>query len=504
MKPIPIRQPGLSVILRKNVGRSTLDGKLPVSQRFAGQNKTIDLTPFIGEQGRVVVHKSVREPAGSFSITFADKVSDAEDTVYGLVEPMDVIEIRMAGDAYQHPKQATSSSDTRPASLPIMMRGLVSRVTRSEGMGADGKPQRSVTVTGQDYGKIWQILQVFNSPYVDPKANLITSMPFYAQFGMALNTNYAEDFVKDVFKQVINPFIDRMREQATGSDKSTSPLMNISTEGVEISDGIVSPFGIGGWGGGTIYSLLQEHCDTGAWNELFIEDREAGPVVVYRPNPFMELDPSDTKYIVPMKVEPKFVPITRADIVTMTVERSDEHMANYFWVDAPRFALNYGESSRQFAYMAKPEEVYLQDYGNVSPKLYGIRRMWEQTQQGGREERNNGNGTQAGSARTISETSCIEWMNKRRRQLVAMNKDNVILEAGSMTIKGNEALRAGTYARLSHGGMVSDYYAASVTHDYVPFQRYITQVDFERGTGFADRVAREGGKQSPYWGEVAE
>lgn len=504
MKPVPIRHPGLSVILRKNVGRKTLNGALPVSERFAGQNKTIDLWPFLGETGRVVVHKSVREPAGSFTITFGDQISKADDSVYGLVEPMDVIEIRMAGDAYQHPKRSGSTSDAKPESLPIMMRGLVSSVQRSESMGPDGKPQRFVTVSGQDYGKIWQILQVFNSPYVDPKANLITSMPFFAQFGMALNTNYAEDFVRDVFKQVVNPFIDRMREQASGGDKSTSPLMNISTDGIEISAGVVSPFGIGGWGGGTIYSLLQEHCDAGAWNELYIEDRESGPVVVYRPNPFMDLDPKETKYVMPLKTEPKFVPVTRADVVSMTVERSDQNLANYFWVDAPRFAINYGETSRQLAYLADPNEVYIQNYGNNSPKLYGIRRMWEQTQQGGRGELNNGNGTPEGSARTISEKSCLEWMNERRRQLVAMNKDNVILEHGSMTVKGNEALRAGVYARLAHGGMTSDYYVTSVTHDFIPFQRYLTHVEFERGRGFADRVAREGGKQSPYWGEVAE
>lgn len=502
MKPIQVRHPGLSVILRKNVGRSTLDGKMPVSQRFAGQNRTINLTPFIGEQGRVVVHKSVREPAGSFTITFGDQISNDDDTVYGLVEPMDVIEIRMAGDAYRHPQKTTSTGDDIPASLPIMMRGLVSSVQRTEAMGQNGQPQRFVTVSGQDYGKIWQIMQVFNSPYIDPKANLITSMPFFAQFGMALNTNHAEDFVKNVFDQVINPFIDKMREQATGSDKRTSPLMNISTAGIEINDGIVSPFGIGGWGGGTIYSLLQEHCDTGAWNELFIEDRESGPVVVYRPNPFMDM--ARNEFIMPVKSAPEYLALNREDVVSMTVGRSDQNMANYYWVDAPRFALNYGESSRQFAYMDQPEKVYLQNYGNVSPKLYGIRRMWEQTQQGGREERNNGNGTQDGGARTISEKSCIEWMNLRRSQLVAMNKDNIIFETGSMTVKGHERLRAGTYARLTHGGMVSDYYAVSVTHDYVPFQRYLTQVEFERGTGFADRVVREGGKQSPYWGEVAE
>lgn len=503
MKSIPIRHPGLSVILRKNVGRKTLDGALPVSERFAGQNKTIDLTDFVGEQGRVVVRKSVREPAGSFSITFADKISMAEDTVYGLVEPMDVVEIRMAGDAYRHPNLSPTKNDIQPSSLPIMMRGIVSRVERTEGMGPDGKPQRFVTVSGQDYGKIWQIIQVFLNPYIDSKANLITSMPFFAKFSLALSTNLAENFVRDVFNQVVNPFIDKMREQASSEDKSTSPLMNISTDGIQIEDGVVSPFGIGGWGGGTIYSLLQEHCDTGSWNELYIEDKESGPVVVYRPNPFMDAARTDG-YIMPIKNAPEYWAISREDIVSMTVSRSDDHVANFFWVDAPRFLINYGETARQLAYMARPEEVYIQNYGNVSPKLYGTRRMWEQTQQGGRSERSSGNGTPDSSARTFDQQSCLEWMNLRRRQLVAMNKDNVIFESGSMTIKGHERLRAGTYARLTHGGMVSDYYAVSVTHDYVPFQRYITQVEFERGTGFIDRVTRGGGKDSPYWGEVAE
>lgn len=495
MTDVRVRHPGISVVLRKNVGRSTLDGQIPVSKRFDGQRRELDLTPLLGDQGRVVVRKSIREPAGSFSITIPDQIAGDNDTLYGLVEPMDVVEIRMAGDAFAHPK--SGGSDGNPQRLPIMMRGLVSRVERSQAVDMDGRPHRAVTITGQDYGKIWQILQVFLSPFIAPEANLITSLPFFAQFGAAINTMHAEEFVKEVFAKVVNPFIDTMKK-ASG-DRATSPLLNIQPD-MQVADGVVSPFGIGGWQGGTIYALLQEHCDIGPWNELYIEDREDGPFVVYRPNPFIAANRKD--WIMPVTVAPAFVNITREDVVSMSVARSDENVANYFWVDAPRFALNFGETVRSFAYMAKPEDVYVTNHGNVDPTLYGNRRMWAQTQQGGRGEVNNGNGTPDGAQRTLGEADCIAWMARRREQLVRANLDNVVFETGSMAIRGNEAVKAGAYVRLENGGMFSDHYVTSVTHDYLPFQRYLTQVEFERGTGFIDRVQREGGRQSPYWAEL--
>lgn len=499
MTTVKVRHPGLLVILRKNVGRSTVDGKSPVSERFAGQQRSIDLTPYIGEHGAVRVSKSTREAAGGFVITFADRINpDAQDTMYGLIEPMDVIEIRMAGDAYSHPRPVTTGPQA-PRQLPIMMRGLVSEVTRSEGITSTGQPQRSVTVTGQDYGKIWQILQIFNNPYVAPEANLITSFPFFARFGLTFNTMPAEKFVREVFDKVINPYIKNMRSIG-GADESASPLLTIDTSGIQISDGMVSPFGIGGWAGGTVYSLLAEHADVGPWNELYIDDIEAGPVVVYRPNPFMTADGSE--YIVPLTEEPDIVNITREDVVTMTASRSDADVANYFWVDAPRFNMNYTETLRAYAYQADPADVYDNKYGNNNPYLYGTRRMSEQTQQGGRGETNNGNGTPNGSERTVNESELTGWILKRLKQLKAKNRDNVVFEKGAMRLKGNEAIRAGVYVRLEHGNMVSDYYAVSVQHDYVPFGSYTTTVNFERGTGFIDRVRQEGGASSPYWSEL--
>lgn len=506
MKTIKMRHPALQVLLRKNLGRAVNGEALPVSERFAGQQRTVDLTPYFGDAGAVQTSKSVREPAGGFTLTFADKINpEASDTVYGLVEPMDVIEIRFAGDAYKQPQGAGTGNFARadrgqaPLNLPIIMRGLVTDVRRVEAMSGGGQPQRSVVITGQDYGKIWQILQIVNSPFVDPKANLITSFPFFARFGLNINTQYAESFVKDVFDKVVNPYIAKM---ATKTGGASSPLLAINTAGIQVRDGVVSPFGIGGWQGGTIYSLLAQHCDIGPWNELYIEDREDGPYVVYRPNPFMTAD--GKSYIMDVVVEPDFVAITRDDIVSMAVSRSDANVANYFWVDSPRFALNADNTLRLMSYQAKPDEVYQTGYGNNDPEFYGFRRLQEVTQQGGRTEAHNGNGLPAGNDQTIYTNAAVDWLNLRRRQLREINKDNVVLESGVMRLKGNEGVKAGTYLRLNHGNMQSDYYVVSVQHDYIPFGGFFTTAQVERGTGFVDRVQKGNGPASPYWAELGE
>lgn len=497
MKPIKVRNPALSVTLLKNVGRAKIDNGLPVSTRYSGQKKTVDLTPYFGDMGSVRVSKSVREPAGAFVLTFADKIDqDAQDTVYGLVEPMDVIEIRIAGDAYLN---ANASGAAKP---PVMMRGFVSNVRRSETMQDNGEPQRAVIISGQDYGKIWQILQVFFMPNAPQGDNLITSFPFFARYGLSFKTMPAQQFVQEVFQKVINPYIAEMASQG-GNDPKTSPLLQIKTD-MQVTDGNVSPFGIGGWMGGTIYSLLAQHCDQGVWNEIFIEDREDAPYVVYRPNPFTSVD--GKTYIMPVEKgkEPKFVTIGRDDVVSIVTERSDTNVANYFWVDAPRFNLNYVETLRAMSYQGAPQTFFVENYGNVNPKLYGTRKMWEQTAQGGDDETNSGNGTPDGQPRRINEAAAIAWMNLRRQQLIDQNKDNVVLENGTMRLKGNENIRSGTYVRLNSGNMQSNYYAVNVQHDYVPFGSYLTTVSFERGRGFIDRVQKGGGKASPYWAELAD
>lgn len=484
------RHPGLSVVIRKNVGRSSVTSGVPVSDRFSGITKTIDLAPFIGDHGGIRVSKSVRAGAGNFVVEITDMIKlDAQDSIYGLVEPMDVIEIRMTGDAYKNP------------TIPVMMRGFVTNIRRSQTMTGGGRPERKVIITGMDYGKIWQILQIFWMPNAPAPANLITSFPFFSQFGVTFNIQNGSDFIRQVFDEIVNPYIVNMGDISGQAD--TSPLLEIQKD-LQVLEGKISPYGIASWGGGSVYSLLTSFADVNGWNELFIEDREDAPYVVYRPNPFRTADSKGFVQDINEQLAPAITDISLDDVLAYDVGRSDENVANYFWVDAPRFSLNYTDTIRAFAYSGQPDTFYVQDYGNVDPRLYGTRKMQIDTQQGGNQETDNGNGSPDGTARQDNQNDFLGWMSKRRQQLIDQNKDNVVFEDGGFRIKGNENVRAGTYLRLTHGNMKSFYYVVSVTHDYRPFQSYVTHAVVERGTGFIDRSQQESGVASPYWGEVAQ
>lgn len=493
MTTVSIRHPKLQVTLLKNVGRKTheLATGVPTSKRFDGQAAVVDLTPYVGEYGSVRTSKTVHDPAGTFSLTLTDMINpDGQDSLYGTIEPMDAIHIRMIGDGY---KAAANGGI-----IPIMMRGLVTEVRRQEGMGADGKPQRSVVISGRDMGLIWQQMEIFLMPN-SPQANsaLITEFPFFAQFGLALSVQPVEDFLQGVVDKVINPYLDSMRKQQGAG--TVDPIINFTTD-IHVNDANVMVYGLGGWNAGTIYSLLMQYLDVGAFNELFVEDRESGPVIVYRPNPFFAADRK--KFILPSKegYSVGVVDLDRPDVVSLTAVRSSDDVANYYWIDAPRVGLNAPENLRMSAYAGDPNSFYVQDYGNVNPNLYGSRRMVSATQLGGRGETNTGNGIPDGPENTASDTSAIGWVTTRRKQLIAQNRDNVVLERGSMRLKGNEQIRAGKYILLTHGNMRSLYYCVGVQHDYVPFGGYTTTVQFERGTGFIDRVQQN----APYFSELAQ
>lgn len=490
MEHIRDRHPAISVKLLKNVGRTAVTNGVAVSDRFANtQNRTIDLAPFIGEHGSVRVSKSIRAPSGSFIIELTDQIKlDAQDSLYGLIEPMDVIEIRMTGEAYKNP------------TIPIMMRGFVGKVRRVQSVH-DGRPRRSVIITGHDYGKIWQILQIFYMPNVPATGNLITTFPFYARFGLTFNIQPVQEFVEQIIDKIINPYIVNMGD--IGGHADTSPLIQIEKD-IQVLNGKVSPYGIASWGGGSVYDLLAQFSDMQGWNELFVEDREDAPYIVFRPNPFKTADSKDFIQDINLDLQPAIIDVELDEVIAADVGRTDEDVANYFWVEAPRFMLNYDETMRAFAYYGAPETFFVQDYGNVDPRLYGTRKMQLQTDLGGDNETSNGNGTPDDGERQKSRDAYIGWMNERRITLIQQNKDNVVFEDGGFHLRGNEAIRPGTYMRLNHGNMQSLYYAVAVSHDYRPFSSYTTNVQVERGTGFVDRVQQESGAASPYWGEIAQ
>lgn len=500
MTQAKVATPRLEVWLFKTISRDTVDGNLAVSGRYQNKKQYIDLTPFLHAGSSVRTSKSVRQPAGGFSINFADKpdkgwYGDELESLSGLIEPMDVIEVRMWGGI-----------GPAPSMLPIVMRGLVSRITRQRVVGEDGRPQRVVTVTGLDYGKVWQTYQILYMRAYQPGKPLLSDFKIWEMFGVeAKNTMPAAEFVREVVEKIINKHMREFLPADMGI-----PVELILGDGIAVQHGVVSNNYQNS--DSTIYEMLRFHGDVGVWNELYTEDREDGVHVVYRPIPAYLLSNSPdrgTSKIQEDAPDPPIGVINDYEIKSIDEGRADENIANFFWVNASRFDLIDSMARRLMAIGADSPTVSLTDYANAAPKFYGWRAMYAETQQGGDEI------TYLGSNLLQAEQEARrghqgDWIDERRRIMLEMNKDNVVYEQGSAVVKGgpvrangqdgHDLLKAGDYAEFRNGSIVHYAYVHQVDHEFMPFQGYTTTLHFDRGEGFATRASMEG---SPWLSEQA-
>lgn len=496
-------KPQFSVRLYKTISRSTVDGQSAVSTRYSGKDEYIDLTPYLGDGSNVVTSKSIRDPAGAFSITFADRPNVAGvsrgpvlptaalETVYGLVEPMDVVEIRMWGGV-----------GPRPAILPIKMRGFVSQVARSQGMTTDGKPVRTVVVSGQDYGKLWQVYQILYLQAYAAGKPLLSTYNLWELFGInAQNTMKASEFVRAAVEKILNPYLSGFMPQ-------NSPMPKQMKLDTTVSHGVVNNSYQGQQG--SVYDMLKMFGDVGIWNELYTEDREDGVYVVYRPTPALKISGTgSSRKIQDDAPDPIYVTVADEDIQSLSTARSDENVANFYWVSNQRYDLIDDIYRKLLAIKDSDTTVYLKDYPNAAAKYYGVRPMYGETQQSDDDVKSMTSGLDKSGQEKRSERF-EAWIDNRRRLMVEMNKDNVVLERGTARIKGglmrpmgDECMKAGDYALFQQGNLEFEGYIVQITDEFVPYQSYATTINFERGTGFVTRAQMEGGVNSPWLAEQA-
>src|SRR5258708_35362000 len=114
--------------------------------------------------------------------------------------------------------------------MPTMMRGLVTSIRRGNVMSADGRPVRAVSISGQDYGKILQIMRISYLPNQVTGQLLLSYFKFFANYGVGSQPNKdAPTFVKEVVSNVLTPFLNDMRKAATepGPPQGITPIQNI-------------------------------------------------------------------------------------------------------------------------------------------------------------------------------------------------------------------------------------------------------------------------------------
>jgi hypothetical protein len=242
-----VYSPRFQVLLIKTVNRKTVDGTTPTSQRFQGAKGVINLAPWLGDGSAINTSKGTRDKAGGFSIVIPDMPIDRHglDTLYGVVEPMDLIEIRMQ-------RTRGKFTENQP---PIVMRGFVSRVTRSESL-AGGKPARTVTIQGQDYGKIWQMIQLFYGPSYITGEDILSGFKLMDKFGAGFkNALTNKTFLGVAINDIVNPFLAALLPEGSGF-----PQITIQTDQVvEASMGIT---GIQS-AEGSVAQLLHSYMDVG-------------------------------------------------------------------------------------------------------------------------------------------------------------------------------------------------------------------------------------------------
>lgn len=477
---IAVDSPDFSVSLVRMTNRTSTG-----AGGFAEPFTTVDITPYLGTGGAVSTSKSVSQPTGAFSLSFSDRLHpDYGDTIYALVEPMDLVEIRGA----RHPERYTGSA------LPLIMRGFVSSVSRQEQVGQDGTPYRTVNIVGQDAGKL---LDQFHIMFMFEAAKgsgplWVETFKLQAWLGIQAQAFDVGDFFKAVIDKVVNPFVEKM------SAFTHQKIKPFQTDTVTVKDGQVIPQMAASLDALSIWQLLEVFADR-PWNELWMQDQEDGPHLVFRPVPYRSYD--DDSFIMDGAVDPGTVDLDIADVVSLTVSRSDARVANFFWVPVGVSQLESDDLVKMSA-LAQGWPVDLEHDANT-PTIFGQRKM-ESTSNLYPNEPTLPFHMLTPDQKQKAGNEWVGWQQARGSQLMALNHDNSVFEEGAALVKGQEDILPGLYLQITRGDLVSQQYISSVAHQMQPLAGWTTQVGFCRGTGYRQRIKTTSppyiieGRKGPY------
>lgn len=456
----------------------TMDRQNGLAKRYEGARRERDLTPYLYDQGMVHVTKSLYSPAGGFTITFPDQPDpDVSDTLYALIEPMDVIEIRMGRGHGE---------------IPIVMRGFVQRIGRAETILPDGSPQRIVLVQGHDYGAVFHWFQViWNKAYMEAAASEGKS-PLLTVFklqdltsGEPVPMQPAGDAMKSIVLLLANGWLKGL--DALHKDNA---VLELGADTDQATEGSISALFVGAHEG-DLWSLIA-HIGDLDWMEFFVEDREDKPWCVYRPKPWR--DAYTGKLIMPGAKEPGTVEMDALYLRSSNLGHSGEQVANWYWVESTIDLLNPQRATIETMLRGTAS---VEDQENCDPRLFGARKRTAISTQWGTLTYRYPSELGYASREDHSQAQA-NWRGIRRDQLIALHKDNSVFEEGVLAMRGDPRLQVGKYLKLTRGSFTSEYYMTGVDHMFMPMRDWATSVQVERGTGLLNRMKEKG---SPIWME---
>ncbi len=478
-------RPGFSITVFKAITRA--DAGQPSRLQGDENAQPWEITPHLGDGSEISVSKSVTSPMGSFVITVPDQpyaVDPARggvaDTLYGLLEPMDEIEIRLARSPEQYPD-----------GLPLLMRGFIRTIRRVEAMSSDGKPQRTTVIQGNDYGFLFEMTQLPPLAFLNYGLGL-TMFTAWESF-MLIGDEQKPRPVGEFFQMILDHMVNKQAEimKARYKIELDNPQPVTGNVSIPTQDQLQGP----------IWNTLISYADT-PWNELWLEDPETTgddpPRLRFRTAPYRTwikggalLEEGETIPQMGQVSEYETVNIGIEDVVRLDASRSEQDVNNIYWVPSSAHKIFQANNEMQQAAAGKLPGFLLLDgdeYPNSDPDLYCYRLMERESKLLNDDLDSGPNGLPEDKWRSQLFNKLPEWTLGRRKGLAECNCDNVLLEEGSMVVKGNETIRAGKYVSLLRGHFGAEYYAQTVTHKFAPYRQYTTTVQFIRGTGFIERT----------------
>lgn len=450
-----------------------------------GDYGTIIIEDFLGDSNQFQIVKSVLSPMASFILTLPDKPYPQSngvpnDSLYGLIQSMDFIEVRM------------THNPTTIDNIPIMMRGLILGVTRQEIIDAQGHPQRAIVFRGNDLGYMFNIIRIM-PPLVD-----------FSVLGLALSGNQlAESLgitgsngvltIKDFYSKILDKVNAIMMDANSPIDLNGNPVQFKLDCQVSTNTGIYINY----WDPANqqIWTIMVDYLDS-MFHEMYVEDREDGTYLVIRPKPFIDYI-NDQWIQIDDNTAPTLdiIEVDISEIAEITADRDDDTVYNYILLQYNSIALS--QESKLVEALKYSDSQKFQDYQNCKVDIYGYRPLIKEFVQVP---------VSIVSPLTLQKESQVEanlgyideWAKKRMTSLFNMNKDNVILDYGTMTLFGNHKIKPGVYLHITRGLFDYIVYVETVTQDLSPFHQYLTKVSYVRGNGFIKRMKSP---QPPYLSE---
>jgi len=407
----------------------------------------VDYSKRLGDVGSVRLQKHLYGPAGEVHISFPDMPTAGRDSLYGIVMPMDRLEIMIL-------RWEEYAATIMP--WVHVLRGFVRSVGRQEQVGGDGRVQREVVIIGQDCGAPFIIQQLH--PFIS-----------YQNSGVNKPFPYAwleeHQLISGMFK--ISEFIWEIADKTTRGIMQRAQWEYIPV--LEVKKGYALPYQSMSQQG-SIWQELTYYADR-PWNEVFVREGKDGPEFVFRPAPWRDINDNP----LPDAQPGPFHQIPIRNVVSLVAHRDDAELVQHVWVKSPLADNGMAE------FISAGRGMVNKD----TRSGYGDRRVEIlETVLGGSSDQTK-NQKQPEHLDVLADLK--RWIEYRLAWAVIAHAEIDLFERGQLTIKGNPKIQVGDYITVNRGEIVWDGYVVAVTHDFKPYHHYMTTVEYIRGNQWVRR-----------------